>query len=180
MSFLPDFPDILSHEIKRLYSAEIQLETALPEISQATRDWELRSLVEEERKFAQSYIRRLGLVADQLGIALHGKTADGMKVIVEERKWRLGKSDLADVAVLSAIQNALWYKIVGYRSTEFFARIHGHAEVAKVLRATLDEMIAVHTRFVSVGQRIALRPKTNISEPPAVAWTDVSHSVLAT
>ena len=65
--------DLLTDELKDLYSAENQLVKALPKIAKAVDSKDLRSALEEHLKQTQKHVERLERICQKLDLSPKGK-----------------------------------------------------------------------------------------------------------
>lgn len=139
---LNDLRDVLTHEVKDLYSAEKQLVAALPKLAKAATDTKLRQAMEKHLEVTKEQLKRLEEVGKQLGTEVTGHACEGMKGLIKEAEGLLDEnepSEALDVALISAAQRVEHYEIAGYGSAVAFAKELGHHDVAKTLQKTLDE-----------------------------------------
>ena len=139
---LTSMDDLLEYELRDLYSAETQLLSALPEMSDAATNTQLKQAFDNHLKETQEQQRRLDQIGQQLGIDLKGETCKAMKGLVQEGKEVIemqGDNDVKDAALVAAAQRVEHYEIAGYGAAYHFAQQLGRTEVQELLEQTLVE-----------------------------------------
>src|SRR5690606_768529 len=139
---LNDLRDVLTHEVKDLYSAEKQLVEALPKMAEAAHDSRLRQAMENHTEATKEQVKRLEEVGEMLGTEVTGHACEGMKGLIKEAQGLLDENEpgaALDVALISAAQRVEHYEIAGYGSAVAFAKELGQHDVARALQKTLDE-----------------------------------------
>src|SRR6185503_16128869 len=97
---LTTLEELLADELKDLYSAENQLDKALPKMAKTASSVELRTAFETHLEQTRQHVQRLERVSDELNIKPKGKKCMGMEGLLEEGKELLGTE--AEAAVLDA------------------------------------------------------------------------------
>lgn len=139
---LSSMEDLLKHELRDLYSAESQLVSALPEMSKAATNSELKDAFNTHLKETKEQKKRLEKVGKQLNFDMKGETCEAMQGLVQEGKEIIGMegdNDVKDAALIAAAQRVEHYEIAGYGSAYHFAKLLGHQEVCDMLQETLEE-----------------------------------------
>lgn len=133
---------LLEQEIKDLYSAERQLVKALPKMAKAASHPDLAAGFKEHLDQTGEHVRRLEIIAGELGITPRGKTCQAMKGLVEEGSETIqeeGDPAVHDLALIGAAQKVEHYEMAGYGTARTLAESLGLTHVAKTLQQTLDE-----------------------------------------
>jgi ferritin-like metal-binding protein YciE len=139
---LKSLEDLLTHELKDLYSAETQLLKALPKMAKAATNDDLGSGFEEHLEQTREHVARLERIAKLLDIKLTGHTCKAMKGLIEEGKDLIDEeadSAVRDAGLIGAAQRVEHYEIAGYGTVRCLAETLGHDEVAEILEETLEE-----------------------------------------
>jgi ferritin-like metal-binding protein YciE len=136
--------DLLTDELKDLYSAENQILKALPKMAKTARSKELRTAFEEHLRQTENQVKRLEKAADELGFSPKGKKCMGMEGLLEEGKEIMtnGSKDPAspmEAGLIGAAQKVEHYEIAAYGTASAHARQLGFNSVAKLLDETLEE-----------------------------------------
>lgn len=134
--------DLLTHELKDLYSAENQLVKALPKMAKAASNEELKAGFEEHLEQTKGHVERLDEIAEQLGIKLAGHKCKAMEGLIEEGAELISEDaeeSVRDAGLIGAAQRVEHYEIAGYGTARALALQLGHDEVAEILGETLEE-----------------------------------------
>ena len=139
---LNSMDDLLEYELRDLYSAETQLLKALPKMSEAATNSQLKEAFDNHLQETQEQQRRLDQIGEQLGIDLKGETCQAMKGLIKEGQEVIeiqGDSDVKDAALIAAAQRVEHYEIAGYGAAYHFAKQLGKEQVQELLEQTLSE-----------------------------------------
>jgi ferritin-like metal-binding protein YciE len=161
---LKNLQDLFVHELKDLYSAEQQILQALPKMAGSTEHQELRQAFEEHTEMTREQVRRLDMIADELGIDIKGHKCRGMEGIIKEGQEILdSKADanVRDAALIGAAQRVEHYEIAGYGTARTFARRLGHERAAELLQRTLDEEGNTDHRLTAIAEGMVNRDAQN-------------------
>lgn len=142
MASLQNLQDLFVQEIKDLYSAEKQIEQALPKMAQTASSQDLRQAFELHLNQTRGQINRLEKISSSLGFDLAGKKCRGMEGIIEEGQEILemkGDERAIDAGLIGAAQHVEHYEIAGYGCARTYARMLGHTEAERLLSETLRE-----------------------------------------
>lgn len=134
--------DLLTDELKDLYSAENQLVKALPKMAKTAQSKELRAAFEEHLKQTQNQVERLERVAKDLGVSPKGKKCVGMEGLIEEGKEIMSEAQEVgpmEAGMIGAAQKVEHYEIAAYGTAIAHARQLGFNNVASILEKTLEE-----------------------------------------
>src|SRR5688572_500973 len=78
--------DLLTDELKDMFSAETQLTKALPRMAKAATNPELKRAFQDHLKETEEHVRQIERIAADLEIKPRGKKCMGMEGLVEEGK----------------------------------------------------------------------------------------------
>lgn len=134
--------ELFEFEIRDLYSAETQLEKALPKMAESASNKELQSSFKKHLKETIEQRERLEKIGDLCDFAVKGHTCDAMKGLIKEGEEVIeSKADgpIKDAALISASQRVEHYEIAAYGTAKNFAEHLGFDEVARLLQTTLDQ-----------------------------------------
>jgi ferritin-like metal-binding protein YciE len=134
--------DLLTDELKDLYSAENQLTKALPKMAKTTQSRELRTAFEEHLKQTENQVRRLEKACNELGISPKGKKCVGMEGLIEEGKEIMTNGsdpNAMEAGLIGAAQKVEHYEIAAYGTAAAHAKQLGFNSVAQLLNQTLEE-----------------------------------------
>ncbi|MGN6725987.1 MAG: YciE/YciF ferroxidase family protein [Tepidisphaeraceae bacterium] len=134
--------ELLVHELRDLYSAERQIEKALPSMAKQAHHPKLREAFESHLKETENHCRRLERVATMLNFTPEGHTCVAMKgIIAEASDWLTTAMphDIKDAGLISQAQRVEHYEMAGYGSARAFAQRLGREDVLRCLDQTLEE-----------------------------------------
>ena len=143
--------DLLTDELKDLYSAENQILKALPKMAKTAKSQELRMAFEEHLAQTKEQARRLEQACDELGVSPRGKKCVGMEGLIEEGKEVMTEDldmDTADAGLIGAAQKVEHYEMAAYGTASAHARQLGFNSVARLLDKTLEEEKAWKNEFI--------------------------------
>jgi ferritin-like metal-binding protein YciE len=157
MEKLNNLQDLFVHELKDLYSAEQQILQALPQMASASEHQELRRAFEEHTEVTREQVKRLDMIADELGIDIKGHKCRGIEGIIKEGQEILsakGNPNTIDAALIGSAQRVEHYEIAGYGTARTFARRLGHERAADLLQQTLDEEGHTDHRLTALAEQV--------------------------
>lgn len=136
--------DLLIEEMKDLYSAENQLVSALPKMSDAAHDPQLKQSFQTHLEQTRGHVNRLQQAFQILGESAEAKLCLGMQGLVKEGEQEISEgrempSVEADLALITAAQKVEHYEISGYGSAKTKAERLGRSDVADLLEQTERE-----------------------------------------
>ena len=149
--------DLLTDEIKDLYSAEKQLTKAVPKMAKGSNDPELRKAFEAHLKETQAQVDRLEQVAQILGIAAGGKLCVGMEGCIKEGAEALsqeGDEAVLDLGLIGAGNRVEHYEIAGYTTAISLAQRIGAKDVVALLEESLAEEEAADEKLRSIASNL--------------------------
>jgi ferritin-like metal-binding protein YciE len=134
--------DILTNEIKDLYSAEKQLTKAIPKMAKGSKNVELRKAFSDHLKETEGHIERLVKVAKLLDISPTGKKCIGMEGCIKEGAEALdetGDENVLDLGLIGAGTRVEHYEMAGYMTAIALAQCIGAKNAADLLQKSLAE-----------------------------------------
>ncbi len=134
--------DLLTDELKDLFSAETQLTKALPRMAKNATNPELKRAFQEHLKQTEEHLRRIERISAELDIKPRGKKCMGMEVLIEEGKEVMTVAqadDVMDAGLIGAAQKVEHYEISAYGTARAHAEQLGYRSAVEVLQQTLDE-----------------------------------------
>jgi ferritin-like metal-binding protein YciE len=137
-----DLTKVFEDTLKDIYWAEKHLTKALPKMSKAAYDENLRAAFNEHLQQTEEQVERLDQVFEQLGKKAIGKKCPAMEGLVEEGKEAIDEYDpgyARDAALIISAQKIEHYEIAAYGSLKAHAQMMGEEEVASLLDQTLQE-----------------------------------------
>ena len=146
--------DLLTDEIKDLYSAEKQLTKAIPKMVKGASDSTLREALSAHLGETQDQVVRLERVAELLGIKPGGKKCVGMEGCISEGAEVLaedGEEGILDLALIGAGTRVEHYEMAGYLTAISLAQRIGETEAVGLLKASLAEEEAAARKLRAIG-----------------------------
>jgi ferritin-like metal-binding protein YciE len=158
MEKITDLQELLKHELKDLYSAEVQLIEALPKMVEKATNPELKKAFSDHLKITKEHQKRLDQVQSFLNVEKEKETkgffanlfgskegeehCKAMEGLVKEAKSLMGEDmtpEVMDAALIAAAQKIEHYEISSYGTARAFATQLGFKKVVDLLSATLKE-----------------------------------------
>lgn len=142
---LMNLTDLFHHELKDLYSAEGQIEKALPKMIDKTSDEELRQALSDHLKQTREQKKRIEKICEDLDCSPRGHKCKGMEGLIEEGSDLLKKNKdeidphVRDAGIIAAAQRIEHYEMAGYGTARTMAEKLGLHDAADMLQKTLDE-----------------------------------------
>lgn len=155
MEKLNNLQDLFTHELKDLYSAETQILSALPKMAGSTEHEELRTAFRDHEQTTRDQVKRLEMIADDLGLDIKGHKCKGMEGIIREGQELLEANadpDARDAGLIGSAQRVEHYEIAGYGTARTYARMLGHERAADLLQTTLDEEGETDHRLTRIAE----------------------------
>jgi len=134
--------DLLTEEIKDLYSAEVQLTKALPKMAKGSNDPELRIAFEDHLVETENQAARLERAAVLLGITAKGKKCVGMEGCIQEGADALdenGARGVHDLSLVGAASRVEHYEMAAYTTAIDLAKRMGKDDVVELLQTSWAE-----------------------------------------
>lgn len=149
--------DLLTDELKDLYSAENQIIKALPKMAKTAKSQELRMAFEEHLEQTREQARRIEQACDELGVSPKGKKCVGMEGLIEEGKEVMTDDldmDTADAGLIGAAQKVEHYEMAAYGTASAHARQLGFNSVARLLGQTLEEEKTTDEKLTKLAENM--------------------------
>lgn len=146
--------DVLTDELKDIYSIEQQLIKALPKMAKAS-DGELRNAFENHLVQTRIHSDRIQAICDQLNISPKGKKCMGMQGILKEGDEVLAADSSPDslkAALIGAAQRVEHYEIAAYGTARTHARQLGYISTVNLLEQTLEEEKQTDQKLTSLAE----------------------------
>jgi ferritin-like metal-binding protein YciE len=150
--------DLLSDEIKDLYSAEKQLTKAIPKMVKGSNDASLKAALTAHLEETKEQVTRLEQAAELLGIKPTGKKCVGMEGCIKEGAEALeedGEEAILDLGIIGAGGRVEHYEMAGYMTAISLAEQIGAGEVVSLLKESLAEEEAADKKLRQIGSAIS-------------------------
>jgi len=134
--------DLFLHTLKDLLYAERKILKALPKMESKASDPKLKAALLSHKDQTEEHILRLEEVFDSLGKPARGAKCDAMVGLIDEAEGLMADitdAETMDAALISLAQAVEHYEIARYGALVAWAKELGHAEMAVLLKETLDE-----------------------------------------
>jgi ferritin-like metal-binding protein YciE len=141
MADITNLREAFLDEIRDIYHAEKQLVKALPKLSRAASDAELRAALDDHLAETENQVNRLEQVFELVGEKPETRTCAGMAGIIEESGniFEADSGPVLDALIIASAQRAEHYEIAAYGTVAAWADGLGYTDAAELLRETLDE-----------------------------------------
>lgn len=149
--------DLLTDEIKDLYSAEKQLTKALPKMVKGSNDSALKDAFAGHLKETQAQVTRLEEAGQLLGIKVTGKKCVGMEGCINEGAEALGEEGqdaVLDLGLIGAGSRVEHYEMAGYMTAISLAKRLGASDVAILLQESLAEEEGAEKKLRQIASEI--------------------------
>ncbi|MEO6783180.1 MAG: ferritin-like domain-containing protein [Bradyrhizobium sp.] len=146
--------DLLTDEIKDLYSAEKQLTKAIPKMAKGSNDLALKEAFSAHLKETEEQVARLEKVAEILEIKPNGKKCVGMEGCISEGAEALeekGDDQILDLGIIGAGTRVEHYEMAGYMTAIGLAQRMGKNDVVALLKESLAEEQAADQKLRSIA-----------------------------
>lgn len=146
--------DLLSDEIKDLYSAEKQLTKAIPKMAKGSSDERLQAAFKSHLEETRTQVERLDQIAKILGISPTGKKCVGMEGCIKEGSEALeeeGEEKILDLGLIGAGCRVEHYEMAGYMTAISLAQQLGQSDVVALLKTSLGEEQAADKKLRTIG-----------------------------
>jgi ferritin-like metal-binding protein YciE len=157
MAKLSSLDDLLVHELQDIYHAEGQILKALPRMTKAASNPDLKAAFEEHRLQTEGQVQRLEQVFKLLGRPVKGKKCEGMAGLIEEGKKMMeeeAEPAVKDAALIAAAQKVEHYEIASYGCVCTYAEMLGYDEVHDLLGQNLDEEETTDERLTALAESV--------------------------
>ncbi len=168
--------DLFQDTIKDIYSSETMLLNAMPKLSQAARDPELKAAIEKHARETQEHIDRIERIAKMLNFSPEGVTCQATVGLVKEASEHLEEysgEDAGDAAIIASAQKNEHYEIASYGTVAAWADQLGYTEASMILRQTLAEEEAT-------DQALSKLARGGVNQEAVQELTGQTHSSIQT
>jgi len=159
--------DLLTDEIKDLYSAEKQLTKAIPKMAKGSNDPSLKEAFSAHLKETLAQVARLEEVGQLLGIRVTGKKCVGMEGCIQEGAEAVdeeGENNIIDLGIIGAGSRVEHYEMAGYLTAISLAKRMGAAGVANLLQQSLAEEQAAEKKLRQIASGLIKRAAPDVHQ----------------
>jgi ferritin-like metal-binding protein YciE len=157
MARLSSLDDLLVHELQDVYNAEAQILKALPKMTKAASNPDLKAAFEEHRVQTEGQVTRLEQVFELLGMSPKGRKCEGMAGLLEEGKKVMEQDadpSVKDAALIASAQKVEHYEIAAYGCLCTYAEMLGYDQVHELLGRNLDEEETTDQRLTALAESV--------------------------
>ncbi len=154
--------DLLTSELKDLYSAENQIIKALPKMVKAASSEKLKKGFQEHLEQTREHVSRLEKIFEQLGGSPKGKKCKGMEGVLEEGSEIIEEDanpDVKDAGLIAAAQHVEHYEMAGYGCVRTYANLLGMKDIAQLLDKTLKEEEETDQKLTKLAESINVQAR---------------------
>ena len=148
--------DLFVHSLQDIYYAEHQIQKSLPDMVAKASDAELKKGLRAHLTQTKAQIKRLDQAFKKLKMKPQGTKCPAIDGIIEEANDIAGEIDdkmVLNAALIAAAQAVEHYEITRYGTLVAWARLLGHADVAKLLAMNLKEEKATDKKLNGIAKR---------------------------
>ena len=157
--------DLLSDEIKDLYSAEKQLTKAIPKMAKGSNNADLKAAFKNHLAETQEQVKRLEEAATLLGIKPSGKKCVGMEGVIGEGAEALqeqGDVNVLDLGLIGAGSRVEHYEMAGYLTAISLAKRMNLTDVVALLTVSLGEEEAAEQTLRKIAGGLMKASETGV------------------
>ena len=150
-----DLSDLLEHALKDMYYAEKKIYKALPKMIKAAQDPALKEGLTMHRDETATQIETLEEIFAAMGKRARAEKCDAIDGILEESSSLLEDfkgSAAIDAAIIFSAQAVEHYEITRYGSMQAYAKVLGHAEIAKMLDGILQQEVTADATLTTLAE----------------------------
>lgn len=149
------FHNLFIYQLHEIYSAEIQVIEALPNVIAAASNKDFREAIEHHLAESNNHKNQLDAVFDILKESPSGQICEGMKGILKEFQEIVNRNDalaIKDAALIGAIQKCEHYLMACYGILRTYANHLEYEDVKKILQKSLDEEGKSNKRLTDLAE----------------------------
>jgi ferritin-like metal-binding protein YciE len=149
--------DLLTDELKDMFSAETQLTKALPKMAKAATNSELKRAFQDHLKQTEEHVRRVERICNNLEMKPRGKKCMGMEGLIEEGKEIMqeeAEAEVMDAGLIGAAQKVEHYEIAAYGTARTHAQQLGYTDAARELQMILDQESQANELLTQIAERM--------------------------
>lgn len=134
--------DMLTVELREIYSAERQLSRALPRLQKAAQADTVKECLQVRRDQGEGLIEDVDAVFDELGISKGRQKNFAMEGLIEEAQGLLESikdEKMNDAAIIAAVQKMEHYCMAAWGTVAAVGKAMGSEKTEKVFQKALSE-----------------------------------------
>ncbi len=148
------FDDLFLHQLQDVYYAENQITKALPKMADKATAPALKQGFKTHLRETEGQITRLESIFDLLGEKAKAVTCPAIDGIIKEANEVAGEIEdkaVLDAALIASAQAVEHYEITRYGTLIAWANQLGRADIAAILKETLDEEYATDDKLTAMA-----------------------------
>ena len=152
--------DAFHHTLKDIYYAENALTKALPKVSKAVGNKQLKSALDDHLTETRDQIKKLKQVFESIGEKAEGEKCDAIEGLIKETDGIIEEASgvALNAAVIAACQAVEHYEISRYGSLREWAKELGHDEAHTLLGEILDQEKAANNKLTGLAVSAVNKP----------------------
>ena len=134
--------DLLTQELKEIYSAERQLSRAIPKLAKTVKSQSLREMLERRREEGGTLIEAIDEALEEIGTTKSrpkNPAMEGLLEDVNEHVDEIKDEAMLDAALLASIQKIEHYCMAAWGTATSMGNLLGHEKVVEAMQRALDE-----------------------------------------
>ena len=134
--------DLLTQELKEIYSAERQLSRALPKLAKTVQSQRLREMLERRREQGGTLIEAIDEALEEIGTTKSrpkNPAMEGLLEDVNEHVDEIKNEAMLDAALLASIQKIEHYCIAAWGTAKSMGNLLGQEKVVEAMERALEE-----------------------------------------
>ncbi len=134
--------DLLTQELKEIYSAERQLSRALPKLAKTVQSQRLREMLERRREQGGTLIEAIDEALEEIGTTKSrpkNPAMEGLLEDVNEHVDEIKDEAMLDAALLASIQKIEHYCIAAWGTAKSMGNLLGQEKVVEAMERALEE-----------------------------------------
>ena len=145
--------ELFEHTLKDIYYAENAIAKALPKVSKAVKNADLKKAVDHHLEETKGQIETLKKVFKTIGKPAEGEKCDAAEGLLKEAEGLMeeGKGVALDAGLLAACQAVEHYEIARYGSLREWAKVLGNEEAHVLLSEILDQEKAANGKLTNLA-----------------------------
>jgi ferritin-like metal-binding protein YciE len=150
---MKNLADIFEHTLQDVYYAENAITKALPKMSKAVKNADLKNAMDDHVAETKQQITRLKKVFASIGVKPEGEKCDAIEGLIKEAEGLMEEAEgvALDAGLLAAAQAVEHYEIARYGSLREWAKLLGHDEAHAILSEILDEEKATNNKLTALA-----------------------------
>ena len=134
--------DLLTQELKEIFSAERQLSRAIPKLAKTVQSQRLREMLERRREQGGTLIEAIDEALEEIGTTKSrpkNPAMEGLLEYVNEHVDEIKNEAMLDAALLASIQKIEHYCIAAWGTAKSMGNLLGQEKVVEAMERALEE-----------------------------------------